>query len=38
MGKKAEAKAALERGLALPNRMRDDPETKERARAALKRL
>jgi tetratricopeptide (TPR) repeat protein len=38
LGKNAEAKTALERGLALPNRMRDDPETKERARAALQRL
>lgn len=37
-GRKDEAKAALEKGLSLPNRQRDDPETKERARAALKKL
>jgi len=37
-GRKEEAKAALEKGLSLPNRQRDDPETKERARAALKKL
>lgn len=37
-GRKAEARAALEKGLSLPNRQRDDPETKERARAALKKL
>jgi predicted Zn-dependent protease len=37
-GRKDEAKAALEKGLNLPNRQRDDPETKERARAALKKL
>jgi tetratricopeptide (TPR) repeat protein len=38
MGKKDEARTALEKGLSLPNRQRDDPETKERGRAALKRL
>jgi tetratricopeptide (TPR) repeat protein len=38
LGKEAEAKAALEKGIALPNKMRDDPETKDRARAALKKL
>lgn len=37
-GKKDEAKLALEKGLSLPNRQRDDPETKERARAALKKV
>lgn len=38
LGKKDEARAALEKGLSLPIRQRDDPETKERARAALKKL
>jgi len=38
MGKSDEARAALEKGLSLPNRERDDPETKERGRAALKKL
>lgn len=38
MGKKDEAREELEKGLALPNRQRDDPETKERGRAALKAL
>jgi tetratricopeptide (TPR) repeat protein len=38
MGKKDEARAELEKGLSLPNRQRDDPETKERGRAALKKL
>jgi tetratricopeptide (TPR) repeat protein len=38
MGKKEEARAALEKGLSLPNRQRDDPETKDRGRAALKKL
>lgn len=38
MGKKDEAREELEKGLALPNRQRDDPETKERGRAALKGL
>lgn len=38
LGKKDEAKAALEKGLSLPNQQRDDPTTKERARAALKKV
>ena len=38
MGNKDEARAALEKGLGLPNRQRDDPETKSRGRAALKKL
>ncbi len=38
LGKKDEAKAALEKGLSLPVKGRDDPETKDRARAALKKL
>ena len=38
MGKKTEARAALEKGLSLPNAQRDDPETKARGRAALKKL
>ncbi len=37
-GRKDEAKAALEKGLSLPNKQRDDPEAKDRARAALKKL
>jgi tetratricopeptide (TPR) repeat protein len=38
MGRKAEAKAAIERGLAMPNKEKDDPETKERGRETLKKL
>lgn len=38
MGKKDDAREELEKGLALPIRQRDDPETKERGRAALKDL
>lgn len=38
LGQKDEARTALEKGLSLPNRQRDDPETKNRARAALKKL
>jgi tetratricopeptide (TPR) repeat protein len=38
MGKKEDARSALEKGLSLPNRQRDDPEAKERGRAALKKL
>lgn len=38
MGKKAEAKAELEKGLALPSTMKDDGETKQRGRLALKEL
>lgn len=38
MGKKDEARTSIEKGLGLPNRQRDDPETKERGRAALKKL
>lgn len=38
MGKKAEAKAELEKGLALPSTMKDDEETKKRGREALKGL
>ena len=36
--KKTEARQSLERGLALPNRERDDPETKVRGREALAEL
>ena len=36
MGQKDLAKAALEKGLAMPNRVRDDDEEKRRAREALK--
>ena len=38
LGKKSEARAELQKGLSLPNRMRDDPDAKERAREALKKL
>jgi tetratricopeptide (TPR) repeat protein len=38
MGKKAEAKAALEKGLSLPDQQRDDPDVKQRAREALKKV
>lgn len=36
--KKTEARRSLERGLALPNRERDDPDTKARGREALAEL
>ena len=38
MGQKELARAELNKGLALANREKDDPATKERAREALKRL
>lgn len=38
MGKKELAKASIEKGLSLPNREKDDPETKARGREALKAL
>jgi tetratricopeptide (TPR) repeat protein len=38
MGKKDEAREALQKGISLPNRQRDDAETKDRAQAALKKL
>lgn len=38
MGRKEDARAALNKGLAMPNREMDDPETKERGRAALAKL
>jgi len=38
LGKKELAKASLEKGLSLPNREKDDPETKGRGREALKGL
>ena len=38
MGRKAEAKKYLEAGLAMPNKEKDDPETKQRGRATLKEI
>lgn len=38
MGRSAEARAALQRGLAMPEREKDDPETKARGRACLATL
>jgi tetratricopeptide (TPR) repeat protein len=38
MGMKGEAKAALEKGLSLPDQQRDDPTVKQRAREALKKV
>lgn len=38
MGRKEEAKKFIEQGLAMPNRDRDDPETKERGKKTLKDL
>ena len=38
MGRKEEAKKFIEQGLAMPNRDKDDPETKERGRKTLKSL
>lgn len=38
MGRKEEARKFIEKGLAMPNRDRDDPETKERGRKTLQTL
>lgn len=38
MGRKAEAKKWISQGLAMPNREKDDPETKQRGRETLGRL
>ncbi len=38
MGRKDEARAAITQGLAMPNREKDDPETKERGRLTLAKL
>lgn len=38
MGKKQEAKQSLNKGLAMPNTEKDDPESKRRGRAALAKL
>ncbi len=38
MGRKEEARKFIEKGLAMPNHDRDDPETKERGRKTLKEL
>ncbi|MES2920939.1 MAG: hypothetical protein V4819_05310 [Verrucomicrobiota bacterium] len=38
MDNKAEAKKFIEKGLAMPNKGKDDPETKKRGRAALQTL
>lgn len=38
MGRTAEAKRQLETGLAMPDREKDDPETKQRGRASLKAI
>tara|TARA_R110002049_G_scaffold258446_1_gene434204 strand:+ start:148 stop:900 length:753 start_codon:yes stop_codon:yes gene_type:complete len=38
MGKNAEARLAIEKGLAMPNMEHDDPELKERGREALAKL
>lgn len=38
MGRKEEAKKFIDQGLAMPNRDKDDPETKERGRKTLKEL
>jgi tetratricopeptide (TPR) repeat protein len=38
MGREAEAKRYLEQGLGMPNKDKDDPETKARGRAALKEV
>ena len=38
MGRKAEAKRYLEMGLAMPNKDKDDAETKQRGRVSLKQL
>ncbi len=38
MGRKDEAKAEITKGLAMPNKEKDDPETKARGKAALAKL
>ncbi|MBC8127694.1 MAG: hypothetical protein H8M99_11200 [Gloeobacteraceae cyanobacterium ES-bin-144] len=38
MDRKAESKKYLEQGLAMPNKEKDDPETKQRGRASLKEI
>ncbi|MES2659958.1 MAG: hypothetical protein V4689_15160 [Verrucomicrobiota bacterium] len=38
MGRKAEARKYIEAGLAMPNKEKDDPETKQRGRATLKEI
>lgn len=38
MGRTEEARAAINKGIAMPNREKDDPETKERGRATLAKL
>jgi tetratricopeptide (TPR) repeat protein len=38
MGRKQEARASIEKGLAMPDRDKDDPETKGRGRATLRKL
>jgi tetratricopeptide (TPR) repeat protein len=38
MGKTTEAKACIEKGLAMPNREKDDPETKKRGRETLEKI
>ncbi|MES2440704.1 MAG: hypothetical protein V4584_16680 [Verrucomicrobiota bacterium] len=38
MGRRAEAKKYLETGLAMPNKEKDDPETKQRGKASLKEI
>jgi len=38
LGKRAEAREELQRGLGMPNREKDDPATKQRATEALRQL
>ena len=38
MGREEEARKAIEKGLAMPNREKDDPETKQRGRLTLEKL
>jgi hypothetical protein len=38
MGRKAEAKQYLEQGLSMPEKEKDDAETKQRGRESLKEL
>jgi tetratricopeptide (TPR) repeat protein len=38
MGKTSEAKASIQKGLAMPNREKDDPDTKKRGRATLEKI
>jgi tetratricopeptide (TPR) repeat protein len=38
MGRKDEARRCIDKGLSMPNREKDDPETKERGRQALAKL